>query len=172
MDPRVLSRSGNEDAANDAAPVDGAAPAPAEPAPPAEPAVKAPDPIPFTKREAALVDKKQALSENPKLVEVENKINATDPLTAVAQGYFSIGSRANVLAMEHTIKTMHALNERYPTFAEFEDLMKKNGARLGQLYQWQMYAYDDATGTISILEDRAVKKAMYEAAGRDYPHAE
>ena len=67
---------------------------------------------------------------------------------------------------------MHAMNERYPTFEEFSSLLKQFDIRLGNLYDYQMYAYDDQTGEICILEDRALKKQMYEAAGREYPHAE
>ena len=127
--------------------------------------------IPITKREARLVDKKRAMAENPSIVEVENKINASDPLTAVAQSYFTIGSKAQVAAMQHNLRIQKELNNgNWPSFEEFEKSLKQAGVKLSALYAYQMYGYDQETGGIVVLEDRAEKKRQYEAAGRDYPH--
>ena len=127
-------------------------------------------PVPFTKREAKLVDKEKAMAENASLVEVENKIDASDPLTAASQSYFNMASRVHVSALKHNVDIMKAMNDRWPTFEEFDGLMKQNNIKLKGLYEWQMYAYDAETGGICILEDRAEKKRRYEASGRDYPH--
>ncbi|MGD9856044.1 MAG: hypothetical protein AB7U20_13960 [Planctomycetaceae bacterium] len=126
----------------------------------------------FLKREAAFVDKKQAMAENDKLVEVENRINTTNYLSAVSQAYFAAGSSIYLSQLKHQVDLMHATNERYPTYEEFRDLLKQFNIKLGNLYEYQMYAYDEDTGEICILEDRAHMKRIYEAAGRDYPHAE
>lgn len=148
-------------------------PAAADPAP-AQPQVQAEEkpvkPRHFLKREAALVDKNKAMAENDSLVEVKNEINATDYLSAVSQAYFAAGSSVQLSQLKHQIDLMHAQNERYPTFEEFRDLLKQFDIKLGHLYEYQMYAYDEETGGISILEDREHKKRIYEAAGRDYPH--
>lgn len=161
-----------EQATGDAEPVAGAETTDGEPSvtPAAEP--EKPKLIPITKREARLVDKQKAMQENPALIEVENKINASDPFTAAAQSYFTIGSKAQVLAMQHTIKIQRELNDRWPTFEEFENSIKQAGVKLTAIYPYQMYAYDDSTGGLTILEDRAEMKRQYEAAGRDYPHAD
>jgi hypothetical protein len=152
------------------------APVPANPAPAQAPvpAEEKPDkPTHFLKRVAELVDKKQAMAENDKLVEVDrNRMSSQNYLTAVGQGYFAAASRLELLNLQNAVNQMQALNERYPTFAEFKDLLKQTGVRLGNLYEYQMYAYDDETGEICILEDRAHMKRIYEAAGREYPHAE
>jgi len=165
---RVPDENPEGDAAPEAqAPGAAAAPAQDNNAPQEDAADK---PVPITKREAKLVDKKQALQENPALVEVENKITAGDTLTAVAQSYFTIGSKAQVLAMQRSIQIQKELNNRWPTFEEFEKSLKQAGVQLQGLYAYQMYAYDEDTGGIVILEDRAEKKRQYEAAGREYPH--
>lgn len=155
-------------AAAKAALAEGQVPAQADPAA----AKEEPKLVPITKREARLVDKQKAMQENPKLIEVENKINASDPLTAVAQGYFAAASQAQVLTMQHNINIQREIDDRWPTFAEFEEMVKQYNIKLQGLYAYQMYAYDETTGGLSILEDRAEKKSQYEAAGRDYPHAE
>lgn len=129
-------------------------------------------PVPFHKREAKLVDKEKAMAENPSMVEVENKINASDPLTAVSQSYFNMASRVRVIQLKHSVDLMHATDGEWPSFAAFDKLMKQHDIKLNGLYPWQVYAYDQQTGGISILEDRAEKKRQYEATGREYPHAE
>jgi hypothetical protein len=146
-----------------------AQPAPAQVA--AEPQ-QPPRPANFLKREAKLVDMNKALAENDKLVEVENRISANNYVSALSQSYFALGSRVQVLNLKHQIDIMYNVDERYPSFQEFSDLLRQSGVKLGQLYEWQMYAYDDKTGEIGILEDRALKKQKYEASGREYPHAE
>lgn len=134
-----------------------------------EAAPEQPKKVPITKREARLVDKNKAMQENPALIEVENKITAGDPLSAVAQGYFTIGSRAQVAAMEHNIRIQRELNDRWPTFEEFQQSLKQSNVQLSALYPYQMYAYDDQTGGLVILEDPEEKRRHYEDAGLEVP---
>lgn len=147
----------------------------ADPPPPApqqvaaEPAPEQPKKVPITKREARLVDRNKAMQENPALIEVENRITGSDPLTAVAQSYFTIGSRAQVLNLKHNIDIMHAAEGRWPTFAEFEQSLKQHNVQLTALYPYQMYAYDDQTGGLVILEDPEEKRRHYEDAGLEVP---
>lgn len=138
-------------------------------APAAEPAPEQPKKVPITKREARLVDRNKAMQENPALIEVENKITGSDPLTAVAQSYFTIGSRAQVLNLKHNIDIMHAAEGRWPTFSEFQQSLKQHNVQLSALYPYQMYAYDDQTGGLVILEDPEEKRRHYEDAGLEVP---
>jgi hypothetical protein len=138
-------------------------------APAAQPAPEQPKRVPMTKREARLVDKNKAMQENPALFEVDNKITGSDPLTAVAQSYFTIGSRAHVLNLKHNLNLMHAAEGRWPTFAEFEQSLKQHNVQLTALYPYQMYAYDDQTGGLVILEDPEEKRRHYEDAGLEVP---
>lgn len=149
-------------------------PAPANPAPAQAPAAeeKPATVTHFLKREARFVDKKKAMAENDKLVEVENRINTTNYLSAVAQAYFAAGSSIHLTQLKHQVDLMHATNNRYPTYEEFCELLRQFNIKLGNLYEYQMYAYDEDTGEICILEDRAHMKRIYEAAGREYPHPE
>lgn len=113
-----------------------------------------------------LVDKKKAMAENPGWVETQNRINATDPVTAASQAYYALPSKAQMLNMKHQIDIIKAdNNNRPPTFEEFNKLLVENQVKLKGIYRWQVYAYDDETGDIVILENRAMKKAEYEKAG-------
>ncbi len=119
----------------------------------------------FSQLEWKLVDKNKALAENPKLIEVENKTNASDPWSAAAQSYFTMGSKVHLLNFKHSIDLHKAEHDKFPTFDEFNSMLKSANVDLKGLYPWQVYAYDDKTGTLAILEDREEKQRKHEEAG-------
>lgn len=142
--------------------------APAENAPDAAPAPNQPQG--FSQLEWKLVDKRKALEENPALIETENHTNASDPFSAAAQSYFTIGSQANILNFRHNLDILKAAEDRNPTFEEFNTMFKQANVQLKGVYPWQVYAYDDQEGTICILEDRAEKERLYKAQGLELPN--
>ncbi len=142
--------------------------APVEQATPAEP----PKPEGFSQVTFKLVDKRKSLQDNPALVEVKNTTNASDPWSAAAQSYFTIGSKASLLGLQHSIELHKAQFDKPPTFAEFETMYRQAGVQFKGLYPWQAYAYDDEEGTVCILEDRAEKKRMHEEKGVPYAEEE
>jgi len=157
IDPSMLAPK-ETDKAEELAP-----PVPAGAAPAAAPAAGEAG---LPKDNTKLVDKKQALAENPKLIVTTNRIDATDPISAAAQSYFAIGSRAQLLNLKHQIDILKAdNNNKPPSFAQFDDLLRQNNVKLAGLYRWQVYAYDDESGDIVILEDHDMKKAEYEKGG-------
>jgi hypothetical protein len=123
----------------------------------------------FPDVEAQVVDKQVAMAENPNLRETENEINAMDPLSAASQSYFALGSRIHLMNFKHQVDIMRELNDRYPTFDEFAEMMQTHDVEFKGLKPWQMYAYDSSDGTVCILEDLDVKRARYEAADIPYP---
>lgn len=158
IDPSML-KSKETAKVEDAGQQDGGAAAPAgAPAAGGGPAL----PMDNTK----LVDKKEALAANPALIETTNRINATDPISAAGQAYFAIPTQAQMLNLKHQIDILKADNDnKPPTFAQFNELLVQNKIQLKGLYRWQVYAYDDQTGDIVVLEDHAMKKAEYEKGG-------
>lgn len=162
VDPASLSQKKPDGPAPEAAPV--AAPMDNEP-----PAEAPQQPQGFAQLDWKLVDRNQALQANPDLVEVENRINAADPLMAATQSYFTIGSRAHLLSFKHTVDLYKAEHDKVPPFAEFEKMLKQANVDLKGLYPWQVYAYDDKTGELCILEDRAEKKRLHEERGLPAP---
>jgi hypothetical protein len=121
---------------------------------------------------AKVVDKQVALAENPRLREVTNGVNAGDPLTATTQSFFAAGSRVRMTNFQHQVDIMRELNDRYPTFDEFTEMMQVHQVEYKELKPWQMYAYDSSDGTVCILEDPDVKRARYEAIGLPYEEDE
>ena len=122
--------------------------------------------------EAQVVDKQVAMAENPNLRETENEIDAMDPVSAASQSYFALGSRIHLLNFKHQVDIMRELNDRYPTFEEFSEMMRTHDVEFKGLKPWQMYAYDSSDGTVCILEDLDVKRARHEAAGLEYDENE
>lgn len=115
------------------------------------------------RRTSEVLHKQKAMSENPKLVQVENKVNASDPLTSSLQGYISISSRANVLNFQHQLNLMKAMNEsgKAPTHAEVLQLLQQTQMDFNALPDYQFYAYDEETGTFLILEDTEAKEKFF-----------
>jgi hypothetical protein len=155
-------------------PDDAAAPAPPQAGAPAQQPAAAPaaapqgaDAIPDI--EAQIVDKQQALAQNPALVETSNKMNTTDPILAISGVYFSATSRLEIATFQHNIDIWKAANDdRYPSYQEFMDMYRTARVKFKGVKPYQVYAYDQSDGTICILEDRAEKKRRYEAAGIEY----
>ena len=114
---------------------------------------------PFERR-AQFVDRQTALLDNPRLVEVENEINAVDPLSAVSQGYFKGASDVTVMQIEHQARLSQAMNGRFPTFNEIKSDFDNVGAKFTGLKPWQMYAYDAETGKVTILSDPDAEMAV------------
>lgn len=125
----------------------------ADPPPPAE----EPRPV-LTKRwTQEVVDMQQAMQENPKLVEVENKVTGSDPLTTSLEAYIAISSRANVLNFQHQLNILKAVEDRHLTYQEVMDLIKQTKMEFNALPDYQTYAYDGKQGRFTILEDPDAK---------------
>ncbi len=108
-----------------------------------------------------IVDLAEA-KKNPKIVEVENKITGSDPLTVSFNAYVSVTSRATALNFKHQMDILKAANDdKYPTFKEAEKLMKQLHIELNALPPYQLYAYDAKTGGLVLLEDKAEKIRLY-----------
>ena len=108
-----------------------------------------------------IVDLAEA-KKNPKIVEIDNKVTGSDPLTASFSAYVSITSRASALNFKHQMDILKATNDdKYPTFKEAEKLMKQLHLELTALPPYQLYGYDAKTGGIVVLEDKAEKIRLY-----------
>lgn len=148
--------SGGSTAAPASAP---AQPAPAQPAAPAQPSGSI-----IGKTEGRIVDLAEA-KKNPKIVEVENKVSGSDPLTATFSAYVSITSRASVLNFKHQMDILKETNggNQYPPFKEAMQLMKQLKIEVASLPPYQLYGYDVKTGGLVLLEDKGEKIRLYKA---------
>ena len=163
LDPRALQVESDPEAEAGSAvqPGDRAAPVAGGGPPPAAQATIADVP-------AEIVEKSKALEEFPHLVEVENNIRATDPLTGYTDAIWAASSRVELLGFQSNIQNHYALNGTYPTYEEFMDYFNQAHVELRGTKPWQVYAYDPADGTIVILEDRIEKKRRFDEAGIEY----
>ena len=134
--------------------------------PPAQAEPPKPQDSVIGKTTARVVDYQKAMQENPRLIVKENKAQGNDPLSFAASAYVSARSRASLLNFQHNLDIMKAINEnKNLTYDEVIKLMKQTGLELAALYPYQMYAYDEQTGALMILEDPDDKAARYRQAG-------
>jgi hypothetical protein len=106
-------------------------------------------------REAMLVDRNAFLQEHPNATEIEkNVINSDGYLGSVSQGYFAAASQVTIVNLQHDLELQRNLdpNYRWPTFAKYKEILDTHGVKLKGLKKRQVYAYDDQTGNVSILE--------------------
>jgi hypothetical protein len=124
--------------------------APAEGAP----APAAPPQQNMLKREAELVDRNKYLAEHPNAIEMEkNEINATGYFDAVGQGYRAGVTTLTTSTYEYDLRLWREMNNgRWPTFAEYKEILDRNGVKFKGTKLNQVYGYDDQTGQLSILE--------------------
>ncbi len=116
------------------------------------------------KTTAVVVDAKKAL-ENPDIIVVDGKIKGVDPFTQAGSAYVSMASRVSTLGMQQAIKAHKALNDRFPTYDEYMQMMKENRIEFAQLPPYKMYGYDAESGTILVLQDNKKKEELYKKAG-------
>lgn len=116
------------------------------------------------KTTAVVVDAKKAL-ENPDIIVVDGKIKGIDPFTQAGSAYVSMASRVSTLGMQQAIKAHKALNDRFPTYDEYMQMMKENRIEFAQLPPYKMYGYDAESGTILVLQDNKKKEELYKKAG-------
>jgi len=116
------------------------------------------------KTTAKIVNAREA-TQNPKVVEVENKITGSDPITIAATAYVALSSKASALNFKNALNLHKATNDKNPTYDEFLKLKDQYRVEFAMLPPYQMYGYDETTGGIVILEDKAEKIRRYNDAG-------
>ncbi|WP_417385478.1 hypothetical protein [Gimesia sp.] len=116
------------------------------------------------KTTAVVVDAKKAL-ENPNIEVVDGKIKGVDPFSQAGSAYVSMASRVSTLGMQQAIKAHKALNDRFPSYDEYMQMMKENRIEFAQLPPYKMYGYDAESGNILVLQDNKKKEELYKKAG-------
>ena len=112
------------------------------------------------KTTAKVVDAQKA-TQNPKVVIVENKVSGQDPLSVAGSAYVSISSKASTLGFQQALKFHKAEHGKNATYDEFMQMAKQNRVEFSMLPPYQMYGYDQKTGGIVIVEDKAEKIRLY-----------
>jgi hypothetical protein len=143
---------------------------PATPAAPADPAANGnPEPQPAAEGEGnagqgkksiigrstkEVLDAREA-AKDPKLEVVDPKISGNDPLSVYGSAYLRMASFAGTIGVKQWIQTEKALNDRFPTYAQLQDFLKKNpGVEFPVLPGGHMYGYDSDTGEFVIVKEK------------------
>lgn len=113
------------------------------------------------KRVFKIVDKKEAMEENPNYVVTVNTIDAGDYFTGVAQGAFAAASQLQTISLQHFVNLHEAEHGKKPNLEEVKDYLKRNNITLKGLYPYQIYGYDQQEGVVCVLED-TVERAKRE----------
>jgi len=103
-----------------------------------------------------VVDKKKVMAENSDLVEVDLKNLGGGYLTSVTTAAVNVPARYATLVMDHWVKIFEVQHERFPTLEEYVATIKKENVKLVMLPLHRMYAYDEETGTLVVLEDTSI----------------
>ncbi|GAA4432017.1 hypothetical protein [Bremerella cremea] len=88
----------------------------------------------------------------------DGKIEGTDPLSQAASGYFTLAAQASTLGLKHQLQQYKAVNGKSPTYAEFKQMLQDNRIQLAKLRWYEIYAYNEDTGTILVLVDTVAQE--------------
>ena len=82
----------------------------------------------------------------------DNKINATNPLTAGLDAYGPMHAKVSQLGIQKQVQTFYALKGKYPTYEEFmEEIIKKYNLRLPVLPYKMEYQYDEENHKLVVV---------------------
>lgn len=110
---------------------------------------------------ARIVDSQVEL-QKPKVIKLGSGLNTE----AKPQGLFGVGPDVMMTMLQSQVRLQRELNGgRNPTFAEFSQTVKQANIKLKVMPAWQMIGYDETTGELSLLEDKAEKIRQYKAEG-------
>jgi len=96
---------------------------------------------------------------DPAMRLVSPKIEGNDPFTQYGSAYSRMASDVGTIPLKQEIKRFKVFNDRFPTYKELMDWMKKNpGVQLPVLPARRLYGYDARTGKMVVLERKESKR--------------
>ena len=99
-----------------------------------------------------ILDAEKALKD-PSMRLVSPKIQGSDPFTQYGSAYSRMASDVGTIPLKQWIKQFHVFNDRFPTYKELMDWMKKNpGVTLPVLPARRLYGYDARIGKMVVVE--------------------
>ncbi|WP_146118712.1 hypothetical protein [Blastopirellula marina] len=104
-----------------------------------------------------VVDAKEWLKK-PGIEGKNGDIEGVDPFSRAASGYFTLAAQASTLGLQSAIKNYRALNDRYPTYKEFKQMMQENRIEFAKLRWYEIYGYNEDTGKIVVLVDTVAQE--------------
>ena len=106
---------------------------------------------------AQVVDAKEWL-QKPGIQAKDGKIEGVDPFSRTASGYFTLAAQTSTLGLQQAVQHYKALNDKFPPYEEFMRMMQENRIEFTKLRWYEIYAYNEDTGKILVLEDTVAKE--------------
>ena len=138
--------------------------------PPPQPAPEDDKTIP--NEDARIVEWPKYKNENPSVVEVDPKVEGFDPFSAAASAYVNIPARIETLTGGYNARLQSQINAiegggdpKPLSYSEFLKSFAQAGGKLKNQPRYRLYGYNPQTGKVVILEDKAMKKRIYEEKG-------
>jgi hypothetical protein len=99
----------------------------------------------------------------------DQKIHATDPITAPLSAYGPMAEKVSIIAVEHAVNLFNATEGRFPKdYDEFmEKIIKANNIQLPVLPYGGKYQYDEKNHALVVV--RAAPEEKKDADGRAKP---
>lgn len=88
----------------------------------------------------------------------DGNIEGVDPFSQAASGYFTLAARASTLGLQQQVQNYKALNDKFPSYQEFMQMMRDNRIEFAKLRWYEIYGYNEDTGKILVLVDQVAKE--------------
>lgn len=88
----------------------------------------------------------------------DGNIEGVDPFSQAASGYFTLAARASTLGLQQQVQHYKALNDKFPSYKEFMQMMRDNRIEFAKLRWYEIYGYNEDTGKILVLVDTVAKE--------------
>jgi hypothetical protein len=122
--------------------------------------------------ESRIVEWPKYGQENPNVVVADTDVEGWDPYSAAASAYVNIPARVEALTGEYNSRLQSQLDAieggkdpKPQTFQQFVKEFPKSGGKFKHQRPYRLYGYNPQTGKVVILEDKAMKKRIYEEKG-------
>ena len=147
-------------------------PAPAESQPEAAASTTSAPPVGTQSQSHVGQRSKEILNAKEIVADPNWTVAASDP--SQVRGFSAPGTAFNravalsgTVGLEQWVQHEQALNGKYPSYQQLQDYLKQNSVDMPALRVYQHYGYDETTGQVVILENRAEKEGRRSELGLD-----
>lgn len=88
----------------------------------------------------------------------DGNIEGVDPFSRTASSYFTLAAQTSTLGLKQSVQHYRALNDKWPSYQEFMQMMQDNRIEFAKLRWYEIYAYNEDTGNILVLVDTVAKE--------------
>ena len=123
----------------------------------------------IAKEPAKIVKWPEYKQDHPETVVVDDKVEGWDPFSTAGSAYVAMTNKIGLLQFQSDLNLLKASEGRPPTYEEFTARVKQYGIKYHDEHPYRLYGYNEETGTMVMLEDKGLKRKIYEGKGIPYP---